>query len=116
MNEQKDYPRLQMNFDLKSVMVSITAEPEQRRHAFRLAHRLMNYGIIHDKTKAPLAAAFGYKNVETMVADVKAMDEIIMQVMRAFREDMVAGFGCEEDNEAPARAKTLTGADKITPY
>lgn len=88
-----------MNLTLKGVTADIEALPEIRRRAFRVFHRLLQYSF--NETKARLAEALGYKNAETMRADTEALADIIVQVLRAFGESNVHGFGYEDDSDTP---------------
>ena len=99
MSEQKANPLCQMNLTLKGVTADIEALPKIRRRAFRVVHRLLQYSF--NETKARLAEALGYKNAETMRADTEALADIIVQVLRAFGESNVHGFGYEDDSDTP---------------
>ena len=102
MDEQKDYPRLQMNPDLKNATVHIQLDAEARREAYRLTNRLLQFSF-ESEPKRRVAEALCYKDAEQMRAGVEALTQMIIQTQYAFGEAVPTKVFDPDLDNAPAK-------------
>ena len=102
MDKQTNFPRLQMNPDLRSATVNIELEPQARREAYRLTNRLLQFSF-EGEPKRCLAAALGYEDAEQMRTGVEALTQMMIQTQYAFGEAVPTKVFDPDFNAAPAK-------------